>query len=171
MPLLRLAPWAIHCIHWAIAVGLYPTLPPRIPRHLDLGGTVTAMGATSWASWFGLPLVAVATSALLAGLSAALPRHPDWYNFPDKERFLRLPRAAQAPVVALMRSTLDLTATGVALVMALGHALLWYAARGPVPAAAHVMLLLLTVLLGPGILVSTSRLSAAVDAAERELPR
>lgn len=171
MPLLRLTPWAIHCVHWAIALWLYPTLPSRIPTHLDFGGVVTATSATSWGSWFGLPLVAVATSALLAGLSAALPRHPDWYNFPDKERFLRLPRAAQAPVVALMRRTLDLTATAVALFMLLVHAMLWRAASGPVPAAAHVVVLLLGILLAPVILWSTSRVSAAVDAAERELPR
>ena len=165
MPLLRLAPWIIHCIHWAIAFGLYPTLPPRIPTHLDFGGAVTATRATSWGSWFGLPLVAVATSALLAGLSAYLPKKPSLFNFPDKERFLRLPPAAQAPVIVVMRATLDLTATGVALVMAMAHALLWYAARGPVPAVAHAMLFVLTLLLGPAILLATSRVSAAVDAA------
>jgi len=171
MPLLRLAPWAIHCVHWAIALWLYPTLPSRIPTHLDFGGVVTATSATSWGSWFGLPLVAVATSALLAGLSAYLPNKPSLFNFPDKERFLRLPPEAQQPVIVEMRGMLDLTAAGVGLVMALAHALLWYAAQGPVPALAHVLLMLLTVLLGPALLVYTSRVSAAVDAAERQLPR
>ena len=86
-------------------------------------------------------------------------------------RFLRLPPEAQKPVIVVMRGMLDLTAAGVALVMALAHALLWYAAQGPVPALAHVLLMVLTVLLGPALLVYTSRVSAAVDAAERELPR
>ena len=171
MPLLRLAPWAIHCIHWAIAFGLYPTLPSRIPTHLDFGGAVTATSTTSWTSWFGFPLVAVATSALIAGLSAYLPKKPSLFNFPDKARFLRLPREAQEPVIVVMRSMLDLTAAGVALVMASAHALLWYATQGPVPAAAHVLLLLLTVLLGPVLLVYSSRVSTAVDEAERRLVR
>ena len=68
-----------------------------------------------------------------------------------------------------MRTTLDLTASGVAITMGLVQVLLWRAAFGTVPRSAQVVVLLLTLLLGPGILLSVTRLSAAVDAAERRV--
>ena len=165
----RLLPWLFVGIHLLFAAGVYPTLPPRIPTHLDFNGVVTATSATSWWSWFALPMVSVATTGLVAGIAAYLPRNPSLFNFPDKARFLALPPEYQPPVVAVMRTTLDLTASGVAITMGLVQLLLWRAAFGAVSHSAPVLLLLLTLLLGPGILLSVTRLSAAVDAAERRL--
>ena len=165
----RLLPWLFVCIHVLFAAGVYPTLPPRVPTHLDFNGVVTATSATSWWSWFALSMVSAATTGLVAGLAAYLPRNPSLFNFPDKARFLALPAEYQPPVVAVMRTTLDLTASGVAITMGLVQLLLWRAAFGTVPRSAQVVLLLATLLLGPGILLSVTRLSAAVDAAERRV--
>ena len=166
---MRLLPWVVVGIHCVLAIGVYPALPSRIPTHLDFSGAVTATRITSWWSWFALPLVSGATTGLIAALSAYLPRNPSLFNFPDKARFLALPTEYQPPVVQVMRTTLDLTALGVALTMGLVHGLLWRAAVGAVPQSAHLVLLLLTLLLGPGILLSVGRVSAAVDAAEQRL--
>ncbi|MDQ8161260.1 MAG: hypothetical protein P3C10_01615 [Gemmatimonadota bacterium] len=103
------------------------------------------------------------------GRTRLLPRNPSLFNFPDKARFLALPAEYQPPVVAVMRTTLDVTASGVAITMGLVQVLLWRAAFGTVPRGAQVVLLLLTLLLGPGILLSVTRVSAAVEAAERRL--
>ena len=130
---------------------------------------VTATSATSWWSWFALSMVSAATTGLIVGIAAYLPRNPSLFNFPDKARFLALPAEYQPPVVAVMRTTLDLTASGVAITMGLVQVLLWRAAFGTVPRSAQVVVLLLTLLLGPGILLSVTRLSAAVDAAERRV--
>ncbi len=166
---MRLLPWLFVCIHILFAVGVYPSLPPRVPTHLDFNGVVTATSATSWWSWFALPMVSVATTGLVAVLAAYLPRNPSLFNFPDKARFLALPAEYQPPVVAVMRTTLDITASGVAITMGLVQLLLWRAAFGRVPQNMQVVLPLLTLLLGPGILLSVTRVSAAVEAAEQRL--
>jgi hypothetical protein len=165
----RLLPWVFGGIHVVFAAVVYPALPPRIPTHLDFNGLVTSTSATSWWSWFALPMVSVATTGLLAAIAAYLPRNPSLFNFPDKARFLALPAEYQPPVVAVMRTTLDLTASGVAITMGLVQLLLWRAAFGRVPQNMQVVLLLLTLLLGPAILLSVTRVSAAVETAERRL--
>ena len=165
----RFLPWLFVCIHVLFAAGVYPTLPPRVPTHLDFNGVVTATSATSWWSWFALTMVSAATTGLIVGIAAYLPQNPSLFNFPDKARFLALPAEYQPPVVAVMRTTLDITASGVAITMGLVQVLLWRAAFGTVPRSAQVVVLLLTLLLGPGILLSVTRLSAAVDAAERRV--
>ena len=165
----RFLPWLFVCIHVLFAAGVYPTLPPRVPTHLDFNGVVTATSATSWWSWFALTMVSAVTTGLIVGIAAYLPRNPSLFNFPDKARFLALPAEYQPPVVAVMRTTLDLTASGVAITMGVVQVLLWRAAFGTVPRSAQVVVLLLTLLLGPGILLSVTRLRAAVDAAERRV--
>ena len=167
--MIRILPWVVVGIHFLLAIAVYPTLPPRVPTHLDFSGVVTATSATSWWSWLLLPVVSAATTGLLAVISGYLPRNPSLFNFPDKARFLALPTEYQPPVVAAMRTTLDITAIGVAVIMGCVQGLLWRAAFGGVPQSAHLVLLLLTLFLGPGILLSVSRVSSAVDAAEERL--
>ena len=36
----RVLPWLFVCIHVLFAAGVYPTLPPRVPTHLDFNGVV-----------------------------------------------------------------------------------------------------------------------------------
>lgn len=103
-------------IHWinallagALLLGsalVWPELPERVPGHFGLGGEVTRWDSPSALSWFGLPLVGLALVAMLYGIARLLPSRPDLFNMPDKDRFLELPAAFRAPVVARMREML-----------------------------------------------------------------
>lgn len=165
--LLRILPWAILAAHLLFAIAVYPSLGPYVPTHLDFAGKVTGMRSTSWPEWFGLPMVGVATLVLLQGIGALLPRHPQLFNFGEKERFLKIPRAYHGPVIALMRATLDLTGAIVALTFLFVHVMLWRAGNGEAPAAMHLVILLLSVGTLPMILLLTSKIDAAVVEAER----
>jgi uncharacterized membrane protein len=165
--LLRILPWAIVAVHLLFAIAIYPSLGPTVPTHLDFAGQVTRTRPTSWVEWFGLPMVGVATLVLLQGIGALLPKHPQLFNFPEKERFVRIPRTYHGPVLALMRATLDLTGVIVAVIFVHVHVMLWLAGDGEAPAAMHVVILLLSVGTLPMILVVTSKIDAAVVEAER----
>lgn len=165
--LLRILPWAIVAVHLLFAIAIYPSLGPTVPTHLDFAGQVTRTRPTSWVEWFGLPMVSVATLVLLQGIGALLPKHPQLFNFPEKERFLKIPRAYHGPVLALMRATLDLTGVIVAMIFVLVHVMLWLAGDGEAPAAMHVVILLLSVGTLPMILVVMSKIDTAVEEAER----
>ncbi len=165
--LLHILPWAILAVHLLFAIAIYPSLGPYVPTHLDFAGKVTRMRSTSWLEWFGLPMIGVATLALLQGIGALLPKHPQLFNFAEKERFLRIPRAYHGPVIALMRATLDCTGVIVTVIFLLVHVMLWRAGDGEAPAAMHIVILLLSVGTLPMILLVTSKINAAVEEAER----
>lgn len=165
--LLRILPWAILAVHLLFAIAIYPSLGPTVPTHLDFAGTVTHTRSTSWPEWFGLPMIGVATLLLLQGVGAILPRRPELFNFAEKERFLRIPRAYHGPVIALMRATLDLTGVIVALTFLFVHLMLWRAGDGEAPAGMHIVILVLSVGTLPLILLMTSKINTAVEEAER----
>lgn len=165
--LLRILPWAIVAVHLLFAIAIYPSLGPTVPTHLDFAGKVTGVRSTSWPEWFGLPMVGIATLALLQGIGALLPTRPQLFSFPEKERFLKIPRAYHGPVLALMRATLDLTGVIVTVIFLLVHVMLWLAGDGEAPASMHVVILLLSVGTLPMILVVTSKINTAVEEAER----
>lgn len=167
MPILRILPLGLFALMLAFAVGTYADLPAQIPTHFDLSGTVTAVRTKSIQNWFGLPFIALGVHLLLLTLTQMLPQKPHLFNFPDKERFLRLPTAYQSPVIAAMQWMLDLTSLGVMLVMATVQVLMWRAAMGKTDEIAHLALLIGCILLGPAILISITRVTNAVDAAEK----
>ncbi len=148
------------------AAATYGSLPDRIPTKLALDGTPQRMGDRSALGWFGIPALGVAMFALLQGIAVALPRRPHWFNFPDKERFLRLPATYQAPVIAKMRVILDVAALGMLLILFVVQLTTWRVANGhPVGALAFVPLF--AFLLTPVILILVSRVSEAVEREEK----
>lgn len=56
--------------------------------------------------WMLLPLTALGIMVMNYRLAALLPRRPGLFNHPDKDTFLALPAATQAPVIARMRTLL-----------------------------------------------------------------
>lgn len=114
----------------ALAAGTYGTLPEQVPTKLDLSGTPVRYAARSVTTWFALPVMNLVLLAILALVSARLPDKPHWFNFPDKERFLALPRRYQAPVIEEMRLMLEVTALGVVLTLLAVQVLLWRTAMG-----------------------------------------
>lgn len=167
MPILRILPFGVLALMLAFAFATYADLPPQIPTNFDFNGVVTGVRAKSVQSWFGLPFITLGIHLLLLTVVYALPKRPQLFNFPDKDRFLRLPRSYQAPVIAVMQSTLDLTSLLVMVVMGLVQVMMWRAAHGATDRVLHVVMLILPVVLGPTILLSVSRVSTAVDTAER----
>lgn len=151
---------------FAFAAATYGALPERVPMRLGFDGEVTRTSARSPLAWFGLPIVALLTFALLQWVSSLLPRRPELFNFPDKERFLRMPREYHAPVVHEMRGVLDVTAALTLLVVLLVQLLLWRVAQGRAPGALAVGPWLGIAIL-PMFLVFLARVTNAVDRQER----
>ncbi len=148
------------------AAATYGALPDRIPTKLALDGTPLRMGDRSWLGWFGLPAIGVTLFVLMQGIAAALPKRPRWFNFPEQERFLRLPPAYQAPVIAMMRVILDVAALGTLLVLFVVQLTMWRVASGH-PAGALAFVPHFAFLLGPVILILVSRVSQAVEREEK----
>lgn len=167
MPVLRLLPWAMIAALVVFSAATYADLPAEIPRHFDAAGKVTSITPTSLVSWMMVPLIALVTQAGLAWVSALLPRHPQWFNFPEKERFLKIPAAYHAPVLARMQEVLHVTGTFTVLVFTLVQVMIWRSALGHAPGDLSLGLIVGSVMFTPGILIMTSRVNNAVDEAEK----
>ena len=97
---------ALLALYFAATATMWPVLPERVPIHFDFAGEPTTWARTSVLSWFGLPLLAAATTLFIYGLGRASTHEPDIWNIPEKERFLALSPAARAPIVAYLHRAL-----------------------------------------------------------------
>lgn len=168
MTALRILPWTLLAALFAFSVGTFGSLPPEIPTHINSAGEPTKLVAKSLGNWFLLPLVALAVQAMLAGISAFLPKRPDLFNFPEKKRLLALPAAYQAPAVAWMRVVLDVSALITLLIMGYVQWLLWRTALGHRESASTAVILTGTIVMVPAILILVSKVNDATIAAERK---
>lgn len=165
--LLRALPWLLWVTLVLFSVATYSTLPDQIPQHLNAAGEVTrTMPRTFW-SWLLLPAIAGATLGLVSWSGTFIARRPQYFNFPEKERFLKIPAAFHGPVLVRMRETLDVT--GVFLIVVMGYVqfMMWRSAQGANVQGMSLALLVGTILFAPGILILTSRVNTAVDEAEK----
>lgn len=167
MPLLRLLPWLLWVTLVLFSVATYSTLPEQIPQHLNAAGEVTRTMQRSIGSWLLLPGIAGLTLGLLSWCAVLVARQPKYFNFPDKERFLKIPAEFHAPVTTRMRETLDVTGVFLILVMGYVQVMMWRSAQGANVKGMSLGLLIATIFFAPGILILTSRVSTAVDDAER----
>jgi uncharacterized membrane protein len=167
MPLLRLLPWLLWVTLVLFSVATYASLPERIPQHLNAAGEVTrTMQRTVW-SWLLLPAIAGATLGFVTWCGAFVARRPEYFNFPEKERFLKIPSEFHGPVLERMRETLDVTGVFLIVVMAYVQFMMWRSAQGTNVQGMSLGLLVGTIMFTPGILILTSRVNTAVDDAER----
>lgn len=113
-----------------------------------------------------LPIVSLAVLILLQGLSRMLPRRPELFDFPARDRFLRLPRKYQDPGIAIMRSTLDLVAVQSTLALFFAQVAGWRRAAGYGPIGEHVILIFVATAIMPWVFVMLRRLERAVAEAE-----
>lgn len=167
MTALRILPWALLAALFAFSIGTYGGLPPEIPTHINSAGEPTNVVAKSIGKWLLLPIVALGVQALMAGISAILPKRPDLFNFPEKERLLTLPPAYQAPAVAWMRVVLDISALMTLLIMGYVQWLLWRTALGHRESAGMAVILVGTILMLPAILIVVSKVNDATIEGER----
>jgi uncharacterized membrane protein len=112
------------------SLAAYPGLPERIPVHFGGDGRPDAWAERSLRAWLALPAVGAATVALLLGIAAWMPRRPGMLNVPDKERFLALPPARQAPIVHLVQLALEWMALFIVGLFGLIQIGAWRAAHG-----------------------------------------
>lgn len=168
MTSLRILPWALLVSLFAFTFGTYDTLPSEIPTHINAAGEPTNVVPKSLGKWMLLPLVALAVQAMMAGISAFLPKRPDLFNFPEKARLLALPPSYQAPAVAWMRVVLDVSAMLTLLIMCYVQWMLWRTALGHRETAGLVVILVGSVLMLPAILILVSKVNDATLEAERK---
>jgi uncharacterized membrane protein len=166
--ILRLLPWTMVLAAFLFALGTWKALPAEIPMGIDARGNADRLTEKLVWSWFGLPMLALGTVALLAGLRALMPRRPELFNHPEKERFLKLPAAYRGQVFEEIGSILDVTATFVGLTVLEVQFILFRAASSRPVTAALPILLVTTILIAPAVLLMLTRVNAAVERAERQ---
>lgn len=165
--LLRALPWLLWVTLVLFSVATYSTLPEQIPQHLNAAGEVTRTMPRAFWSWLLLPAIAGATLGLLSWSGAFVARRPQYFNFPEKERFLKIPAEFHGPVLVRMRETLDVT--GVFLIVVMGYVqfMMWRSAQGANVQGMSLGLIVGTILFAPGIIFLTSRVNSSVDEAEK----
>jgi uncharacterized membrane protein len=166
MRLMRFVSWGLMLALVAHAVATYGTLPEQVPTHLDLSGKPDRFSERSVLSWFALPTIALLLLILFEVLTRMMPSRPHLINIPDKERFLALPRRWQAPVIAEVILFMDVTAAGVVAVFGLVQ---WQLARIATGSASGGtgLSLIVPMFLSVGLLLLVSRVTTAVESAEK----
>lgn len=167
MTLLRLLPWALGAVLVVFSVATFPELPAELPRHLNTAGEVTRTATKTWGSWMLLPFIALVTQGLLTGLEFLLPKRPDLFNFPEKDRLLALPPEYQRDAVREMQMLLQVIGSIVMIVFALVQGMMWRAAYGARITNALPVLIILSIAVLPLTLWLSSRVSTATLESER----
>ena len=159
----RILPWAVLLGLIAFTAATYAGLPEEIPTKISSRGVITHTEPTTLISWFMLTGIAALTQGFLSWLTMLLPSRPDLFNFSEKERFLKLPRAYQAPVIVRMQFAMDIMATGTMLLMFSVQWLLWRTAMGHPQPLGLAGIIIFTVLIGPIAFLLAGRVSAEVE--------
>lgn len=165
---LRILPWALWVALLLFTAATYSALPAEIPQQLDFAGRVTRSTPRGWLSWMMLPLISGLILGVLTVLRASLPKRPQHFNFPEKERFLRLPPRYRALVIPHMQATLDFTSVFLVLTMGGVQYTLWRTALGERTDGLELMIPLGSVIVLPLLLILTSRVNTATEDAERK---
>lgn len=136
-----------------LAVWAWPQLPDRIPTHFGLDGHPDAWTDRSLWSWFALPGIAVAFTALMGLFRLLLPSHPGWVNLPDRTRLSDLPEVARVPVLEMFSGFLSLVQTELLLIFGLIHLGTYRTAMGGESQGIMISVLILAILASPFLMV------------------
>lgn len=166
--MLRILPWAIWAALVVFSIATYAGLPAEIPRHLNAAGAITGSVERSWMSWMLLPLIAAAVQGFITWLTLLLPSQPELFNFPEKERFLKLPAAYRGDVIARMQETMDVIGALTMLALFAVQIVLWRSALGHASKSTLPLMLVGTVVFIPVALLLTLRVNSATEVAERK---
>jgi uncharacterized membrane protein len=167
MSVLRILAWACWVLLVVFSVATFPELPAELPRHLNTAGEVTRSEPKTWVSWMLLPLIALVTQALLTGLEFILPKRPDLFNFPEKDRLLALPPEYQRDAVREMQMLLQVIGIVVMLVFGIVQVMMWRSAHGTRITNALPVLIIVSIAVLPLTLWLSSRVSTATLESER----
>jgi hypothetical protein len=161
----RILPWVLLLGLIAFAAGTYGNLPGEVPVHIGANGV--RLEERSVLSWAMVPIIAFGVALLLEVVAMMLPSRPHLFNFPEKERLLQLPREYQGEAIARMLTALHVISAMTMAVLFSAQWMLWRVAHGHPEGGGLVLLVLGGVLTGPIGLLMVSRVSTAVEAAER----
>jgi hypothetical protein len=163
---MRFVSWGLLLALIAHAAATYGTLPEHVPTHLDLAGNPDRYSEKSFTRWFLLPGGALLLLILFELMTARLPSQPGMLNIPDKERFLAMPRRWQAPVIVEAVLLMDVAAAGVVAIFGLVQWRLTRIALGQA-GSDSVLPLLAPMFFSIGLLLLVSRVTTAVESAEK----
>jgi uncharacterized membrane protein len=163
----RILPWAVLIGIIAFSAATYADLPPEIPTKVSTRGVVTHTEPKTLFNWFLLVGIAGLTQALLTGLTLKLPRSPELFNFSEKEKFLKLPKEFQRPVIVRMQFAMDIIGAMTMLTLGFVQWMLWRTAMGHPQALGIAGLIGVTILIAPVAFLLVGRVSAEVDIQER----
>jgi uncharacterized membrane protein len=163
----RILPWVVLIGLVVFSAATYADLPAEIPTKISARGIVTHTAPKGLFEWFLLVGIAALTQAFMTGLTVMLPKKPELFNFSEKEKFLRLPKEYQRPVIVHMQFAMDII--GALTMMTLGFVqwMIWRTALGHPPGLSLAWLMGLTVLIAPVAFLLVGRVSAEVDIQER----
>ncbi|MHB1297192.1 MAG: hypothetical protein ACYC0B_01585 [Gemmatimonadaceae bacterium] len=125
-----------------------------------------AVASGSGAARFTLAGITAGVFIIFLVLSALLPSRPHLFNFPEKDRFLRLPSAYQQPVIAEMRVMLEAASLSTVLTTFVIQLGIWRQSTGEKQGLLAV-LPHFAFLLGPAILVLLLRVTSALEREEK----
>lgn len=167
MSQIRIIAWALIVGVFAFTLGTYGGLPESLPTGIDANGTARGWQKKSLLSWLTPPLLMLLLHAGVETLRYYLPKKPQMFNFPEKDRFLKLPPEYQAPVLTVMQQTMDIVGLSMILTFGFLQYLMWQTARGE-PTGSSVMFLLVGgIMMTPLILIFASRVTTAAEEAEK----
>lgn len=115
-----LAGWSV----WA-----YQTLPTTYPIHFDLVGRPDRWAEKGPWLWAGLPLLAVALSAVFSWARPLARRAPGLLNVPRKQLYLELDAAGRERILDRVAGFLDVTGLLTTMLLWGTQATIWHAAR------------------------------------------
>jgi len=91
--------------YWVFMIIAYSTLPDQIPIHFGADGDATRFSGTSIFSWFFLPTLVSIIMLFILYLNRVninMPLDSPWYNYPFKERILKLDEEQWQPFKSLL---------------------------------------------------------------------
>jgi len=124
---------------YADGVSVYGRLPDRIPTHFGPSGAPDAWAAKGLFSVYGMLL---GGAGLLFVMALASRLSAKWYNFPGKERVLKLAPAQQAYVIAPMQELIAWLGAAIAVAFSIGSRQMWAVALGERPEISVAVMLL-----------------------------
>jgi uncharacterized membrane protein len=165
----RILPWVLLLMLLVFTGATYGDVSlTELPQRINAAGRVTDTMPKTLVNWFLLPGIAVLTQLGLTVITVLLPRRPELFNFPEKDRFLRLPPSYRAPVIREMQLTLDVTGTVTTLMLCVVQFVLWRAAIGASGSANGPWIAVAAIFVGPAILLMVTRVTSATEAAEKQ---
>ena len=167
MPLLRLLPWLLWAALLLFSIATYGGLPADLPRRINAAGDVTQTDPRSLFNWLLVPGIAAFVQGMLSFVSSLLPTQPELFNFPEKERFLKIPSAYRGPVIARMRDVLDIVGTFTMALIFFVQFGLWRVGLGERLPALMPIILIGSIGFLPLVLLLSVRINSAVDEAEQ----